>query len=368
MPRRVIELSSQDKRNLRGLKKATRDKGVAQRCQIVLLAGKQRKRERIAESVGCSVSWVGTVLRRYREERLQAMSDRRAENGVRKVDHRFLVTLCEVVDQSPEDFGYRRPTWTRELLVKVLQKKTGVSVHVTTLSRALQRIGARRGRPRPTVGCPWNKGWKTRRLKELQHLLDHLRANAVAFFEDEVDIHLNPKIGLDWMNRGTQKTVLTPGRNEKRYLAGAANFRTGRVTWVLGARKSAILFLLLLWKLHEEYPDAKKIHLILDNYSIHSATEVLSSLETQVGRRFQLHFLPPYCPQHNAIERIWLDLHANVTRNHRCRSMAELLRNVRDYLNRRNRQSRRQPLKVLANPDCPKKTRKNYRHESRTAI
>ncbi len=176
------------------------------------------------------------------------------------------------------------------------------------------------------------------------------------------------RLCLDWMNRGTQKTVLTPGRNEKRYLAGAANFRTGRVTWVLGTRKSAILFLLLLWKLHEEYPQAKKIHLILDNYSIHSATEVLSSLETKVGRRFQLHFLPPYCPQHNAIERIWLDLHANVTRNHRCRSMAELLRNVRDYLNRRNRQTRRQPLKVLAKPDRPKKTRKNYRHESRTAI
>ena len=64
MPRMVIELSSQDKRNLRQLKKATRDKTLSERCQIVLLAGKHRKRERIAESVGCSVSWVGTVLRR----------------------------------------------------------------------------------------------------------------------------------------------------------------------------------------------------------------------------------------------------------------------------------------------------------------
>jgi transposase len=288
------------------------------------------------------------------------------DNGARKVDHRFLVTLHAVVDQSPEDFGFRRPTWTRELLVKALKKKTGVPIHVTTMSRALRRIRARRGRPRPTVGCPWAKGRKTRKLREIQDLLDHLPKNQVAVFEDEVDIHLNPKIGLDWMNCGRQKTVLTPGRNEKRYLAGAVNSKTGRLTWVLGGRKTAILFLLLLWKLHEEYPDAKIIHVILDNYSIHLAAEVLSSLDTDVGRRFRLHFLPPYCPQHNPIERIWLDLHANVTRNHRCRSMTDLLRNVRDYLNRRNRKQHPQPLNVLNKPT--QKPRKILRYELRTVI
>jgi hypothetical protein len=37
----------------------------------------------------------------------------------------------------------------------------------------------------------------------------------VAVYEDEVDIHLNPKIGPDWMTRGQQKEVMTPGKNEK---------------------------------------------------------------------------------------------------------------------------------------------------------
>ena len=45
-----------------------------------------------------------------------------------------------------------------------------------------------------------------------------------------------------------------------------------------------------------------------------------------------LHFLPPYCPDHNRIERLWQDLHANVTRNHRCVSMDELLLRVRSFL------------------------------------
>ena len=46
------------------------------------------------------------------------------------------------------------------------------------------------------------------------------------FYEDEVEIHLNPKIGADWQLRGQQKRVVTPGRNEKYYLAGALHSGT----------------------------------------------------------------------------------------------------------------------------------------------
>ena len=42
----------------------------------------------------------------------------------------------------------------------------------------------------------------------------------------------------------------------------------------------------------------------------------------------RLHFLLPYCPNENRIERLWLDLHANATRNHLCRPMVELMRAV----------------------------------------
>ena len=78
------------------------------------------------------------------------------------------------------------------------------------------------------------------------------------------------------------------------------------------------------------------IHVILDNYSIHHTQQVTLSLATEHGRRIDLHFLPPYCPDHNKIERTWQDLHSNVTRNHRCSDMAHLMREVRVYLRRRN--------------------------------
>ena len=55
----------------------------------------------------------------------------------------------------------------------------------------------------------------------------------MAVYEDEVDIHLDPKIGTDWMVFGPQMEVLTPGKNVKRYLANAIDSRTGEQVFVL---------------------------------------------------------------------------------------------------------------------------------------
>jgi transposase len=79
------------------------------------------------------------------------------------------------------------------------------------------------------------------------------------------------------------------------------------------------------------------LHLILDNYRIHSSDIVRAALQGYLAGRIVLHFLPPYCPDDNRIERLWQDLHANVTRNHRCATMTALMREVRYYLRKHNR-------------------------------
>lgn len=75
------------------------------------------------------------------------------------------------------------------------------------------------------------------------------------------------------------------------------------------------------------------IHVILDNnYVIHKSHVVRAALQTMGNTR--LHFLPPYCPNKNRIERIWLDAQDNVTRNHRWKRMKALMREIHRYLAR----------------------------------
>jgi transposase len=332
----VIRLEHRVKVSLRRLRRQTPDKGLAMRCQIVLLVAKGRSRPLTAEAVGCSVSWVNRVIGRFDQFGIAGLMDRREDNGQEKLDEHYLSQLYDVVDGSPQRYGYPRPTWTRELLVKVMHRLTGVKIHPATMSRALRLIGARLGRPRPTVGCPWPKRRKNKRIREIEDALHNRGAREVWVYLDEVDIHLNPKIGLDWMNRGTQKEVLTPGQNVKRYLCGALDADTGQVTWVKGESKNSLLFVRMLHQLVETYQRAAKIHVVLDNFKIHDSKFSQASV-TALGGKVVLHFLPPYCPEHNRIERLWLDVHANVTRNHTCRHINELMRRVGNYLNARNR-------------------------------
>jgi transposase len=333
---------SQSQRNeLRRLAMRAKDAGTRCRCKVVLALVQGKTPTMIAQGGLCAKSQVYRVAGRFITEGLAGLADRREDNGERKITPVYERELLSLVEQLPQDFGYRRPTWTQELLILVLAERVEISISVSAMSRLLRRSGIGLKRPKPIVSCPWKKARRTRRLRAIQRLVENLPADEVVLYVDEVDIHLNPKIGPDWTKRGRQKMVLTPGCNEKRYLAGAWNPKTRRLIYVKGERKNSLLFLELLHTLATKvYPNAKRIHLILDNYGIHDSLQVRLAMKSAAAEKLELHFLPPYCPDHNRIERIWKDVHDNVTRNHRCTTMDELMADVRSYLAARSRLGR----------------------------
>jgi transposase len=139
---------------------------------------------------------------------------------------------------------------------------------------------------------------------------------------------------------GFQRPVMTPANNGKRHLAGAYEPLTQRLVYVEGEGKAGWLFPNLLRALLETHPRARTIHVILDHYVIHKSRKTLR-YPTGHGRRLRLHFLPPYYPSENRIERLWLDLHANVTRNHQQKTIGALLGRVHRYLGGRFQVERR---------------------------
>jgi len=80
-----------------------------------------------------------------------------------------------------------------------------------------------------------------------------------------MDVHLNPKTGRDWMLPGHRRLVVTPGKNQERFIAGALNATTKKLTWVQAPSKGSALFCSLVGKLLGEYRHARRIHLIVDH-------------------------------------------------------------------------------------------------------
>jgi len=63
----------------------------------------------------------------------------------------------------------------------------------------------------------------------------------------------------------------------------------------------------------------------------HKAACVRRFLAT-AGCRIVLHFLPPYSPDDNPIERLWKQMHDHVTRNHRHKNIDSLVGAIRRFL------------------------------------
>ncbi len=320
----------------------TRNADFRIRCRLVLKMAEGLSAHAAAMALGCAPSTAWRVALRFRAEGEQGLLDRRTENGSLKVDEDVRGGILQIVVGRPADHGFQRSTWSLEVLAQVIAKELNVRLSLGHLSKVMRSLGVVLKRARPFVRCPWSRRRREDRIAELRALAAHRARREVVLFVDEIDIHKNPRIGPDWTLRGQQRYVETPGRNEKRYLAGAYDHAQGRLIYVEGDRKASWLFVRLLHLLASIYHRTRTIHLILDNYVIHKSRWVEKALR-ELGGRIELHFLPPYCPQENRIERLWKDVHDNVTRNHDKKTMIDLLEAIFQYLSTRLN-TQREPL------------------------
>ncbi len=306
----------------------THDKNHARRLTAILMLHRGYRVSDVARTLCCARSsiarWINW-LTLYGIEGLKSLPPGR---GRRWPFEQICVLLHQLVKRSPGDFGYQRSRWSTELLTIKINVITGCRLHASTVRRWL-----------PSAGLVWRRAAPTLRIRDphkeekmaaIREALEQRSAEHPVFYEDEVDIHLNPKIGVDWQVRGEQKRIVTPGQNEKYYLAGALHSGTGKVSYVGGSSKSSSLFISLLEQLRATYRRAKQITLIVDNYIIHKSRETLRWLKE--NPKFRVIYQPVYSPWVNHVERLWQALHDTITRNHQCRSMWQLLKKVRHFM------------------------------------
>ena len=316
-----IQLSRSEHKTVLSIYRGVGEARVARRAHVLLLLDRDWPYRAIMDALLCSSDFVASLKQRFLEAGLDAAL---AEEGDdRPIPYWKVAVVGWVQHKTPRDFGYFRSRWTCELLAEVLYEQHGVQIGGETVRRALHELGFAWCRPRPVVG-PTDPEYSAK-LRKIKRLLRTLPTDEVAVFQDEVDVHLNPKIGSAWMAVGQQATVETPGNNVKRHVAGSLVWRTGTLLVSEPAkRRNAELFVAHLDDLRRRLRGFKRIHVICDNASFHDCKRVREYLD-RWGHRIVLHYLPKYAPETNPIERVWWHLHEVVTRNHRCRSIDELI-------------------------------------------
>lgn len=329
----IIRLSEAQRKVVLKVYRGAGDARVSRRCHVLLLLSDAWSWREIMAVAFCSSSLIRNVSNAMQSGGVDAVLGRSEQRSI-VVAWWVMAVLRWLQNHTPREFGFLRWRWTCGLLARMLWDSYRVRVSAETIRRGLHQHRFVWRRPRPVVG-PKDPEYSAK-LRALRRMLKGLGPSETAVFQDEVDVHLNPKIGSQWMEVGKQADVVTPGNNEKRHLSGALDWRTGRL-YVSQPhfRRNAQLFVDHLQELCRRLRCYRVIHVICDNASFHKSRLVREFL-AQTDGRIQLHFLPKYAPETNPIERVWWHLHENITRNHRCSNMTELLQDVYDYLETNN--------------------------------
>jgi transposase len=300
---------------------------------LLLLCAAGRTPSEIAAVLFCSRSSVYRVVKAYRAGTLtfdDSIADEAGRARLRVLTPSLKRSLVAILKTVPRACGWCRTRWSCATLALEVQTRRGVQVSAETVRRWLHELG-------------WVWKWaklaakdddpqRVEKLARIRSVCEHLQAKAALFFADELDLSLLPKVGYQWMPQGEQVEVPTPGTNEKRYLAGALDMRTGTLVHRVWWRKTHGLFLDLLQALDRAYPASQFTHLyvVADNYKIHKAQAVEQWLAAHP--RFEVLFLPTYCPKASPIERAFGDVHDKCTRNHKRKRIWALVQDVEQHL------------------------------------
>ncbi len=133
-----------------------------------------------------------------------------------------------------------------------------------------------------------------------------------------------------WIRKGQDKVIETTGSRTRLNVIGALPLQnigaTVTETYDTINSESIVRF---FWKLKKEhYPLEQKVHLVLDGAAYHQSNLVKDAAKVL---NIQLHYLPPYSPNLNPIERLWKVMNEHVRNNIYFSSKSEFTSAIKEF-------------------------------------
>ena len=142
-------------------------------------------------------------------------------------------------------------------------------------------------------------------------------AEVVTLFMDEMGYYRWPTPAFDWMLDAPQPPQVAPcaDNNKQWRIIGVLNALTGQVNYLDNYIVGRAFVIKMYQQIDRLYPDARRIYVAQDNWSIHSHQDVLAALSDLP--RIEPVWLPTYAPWLNPIEKLWRWLRQDVLKMHR---------------------------------------------------
>ncbi len=219
--------------------------------------------------------------------------------------------------ENPQKAG--REFWTARAFHGYLKEQYQINCSYATVLRLFHEQGFSLKVPRP-----WPDRQDEKKREEFKTLMRILcqDENIELWFSDETGIEGEPRPRRKWAPSGTRPTVVRNGDHVRLSILGMVCPRTGELFTIEASHTDSVVFQAFLDEsVQFVKPSRKRNLLIMDNASWHKVKKMNWHF-------FEPMYLPPYSPDLNPIEVIWLLLKANWFPNLHCKTKEELSKRI----------------------------------------
>lgn len=286
---------------------------TSRRCTVIILLLTGSTREQAMRAFDLSESAVKKIVRAFNSYGIDGLVAKRRPGRMPLISGE---QKEQILEEFEEPGRAQRTFWTATAFYGHIAGKYQLECSYETVRRLLHEKGYRLKVPQP---------WPDRQDEELReeflHKLSSLNddPDVELWYGDETGIDGEAKPRRSWAMKGSKPRVVHNGDHLRLNILGTVCPRTGEFFAIEASHCDTDVFQAFLDEAARSIiPTRKRNLLILDNASWHKRKALNWYF-------FEPVYLPPYSPDLNPIERIWLIMKADHFSNLHCRNKAALI-------------------------------------------
>jgi transposase len=264
----------------------------------------------VIQSLGFSRPVIYSWLRKFKDAGWDGLVERIAEGPEPKLNEKQRQQVKRwILGKDPRQYGFDFGLWSRRIVQALIEERFGVGLGLTAVGRLLASLDITPQKPLrrayerdPQAVDQWVKATYPqlkRRAKRLRGMI---------FFLDEAGVQSDPPLGRTYGLKGKTPVVVTSGQRQSLNVISAVNARGEFWAATYTGKLNAEAFILFLQNFMKGR--SGKVFLVVDGHPAHKANTVKRYVAS-LGRRLELHFLPPYAPDLNPDEFVWSHMKTN---------------------------------------------------------
>lgn len=295
-----MSLTKEQKSELEKRHRTERDSRVSDRIKAVLL-----------RSEGWSSQQIAQALRIHPDTVTQHLKDWDSQDKLKPENGGSQSRLSKAQTESLHQHLLANTYSKVAQICQWVFKEFGVSYTLSGMTHWLHANGFSYKMPKriPAKFCPEKQAAFIE--KYLALLSDTSEDEAIVFI-DSVHPTMATKVTYGWIKKGQDKPIETTASRTRLNVIGSIELNTMKVVSEYVPTVNSETIVSFFEKLKSNYSHSSKVHVILDQAGYHRSENTKIQAQ-KLG--IELHFLPPYSPNLNPIERLWKIMNERVRDN-----------------------------------------------------